>query len=141
MGNSLPHLLTEEALDAALDRFARLVRPGGAMAAQLLNYEPIIETGRRIVGVARLDDREFIRFYDFLADDLLRFNVLMLRWDGDDCETAIHETPLRPWRADQLAAAIERAGFEPPATYGSLDRGPFDPSTSEGLVLVARRAG
>ena len=137
VGNSLPHLLDEQALDQALASFASLLRPGGVVALQLLNYHRVLSRRERIVGVGRLDNVEFIRFYDFVSDSEIRFNVLSLRWNDGACETDIHETTLRPWRHDELVAALTRAGFGSPALYGGLDRGPFDPQQSDGLVILA----
>lgn len=66
MGNSIPHLLDEGDLQAALGGFAERLGPGGAVAVHLLNYGPILARRERVVGVTEQDGSQYVRFYDFL---------------------------------------------------------------------------
>lgn len=136
MGNSLPHLLTDEQLRAALRNFRRLVAPKGVVIVQLLNYSRLLRRQERIVGVTRADRVEYIRFYDFLGDRV-RFNILRLEWTEDRCFHHLHHTLLRPYLAGQLLAAFSEAGFAAPVFYGDLKGTPFDAVESEQLVVQA----
>ena len=136
MGNSLPHLLDDEGLHAALGAFRRSLNPGGVLAIHLLNYERILARQERIVGISRHGDRQYIRFYDFLPDRV-RFNILWLDWRDDQCSHALHSTILRPYCRQELHDALARRGFADISEYGDLRLGPFDIAASEVLVITA----
>lgn len=139
LGNSLPHLLTDAQLQAAIRGFRALLAPAGVAVVQILNYDRILDRRERIVGVTRHGDTEYVRFYDFLPARI-RFNILELKWRDDQCEHTLHQTELRPYRARQLSDAFSDAGFQRPALYGGMALDEFDRSSSEGLLLVAHRA-
>ncbi len=52
LGNSLPHLLDDESLHAALRDMAAVLRPGGVLVVQNLNYDRILKERRRFTPVA-----------------------------------------------------------------------------------------
>ncbi len=138
MGNSLPHLLDDDELPAALSSFRAVLAPDGVLAIHVLNYDRILAQGERIVGITRSGDRQFVRFYDFLAGRV-RFNVLSLEWRGQECTHSLHSTVLRPYRLDELRTALQAHGFSDIAARGDLQLGPFDPATSDSLLIIARQ--
>ena len=138
LGNSLPHLLTDADLDAALRGFARLLRGAGLLAVQVLNYSRVLARAERIVGIDRHGDREYVRFYDFL-DGCVRFNILHVDWSVDPPGHALHSTTLRPYTADELSSAMALRAFTDVRCCGDLRGGPFDASASDMLVLLARK--
>jgi len=138
MGNSIPHLLTDDDLHRALQSFHQLLSPGGLAVVHLLNYRRILARRERIVGITRSHDTQYVRFYDFLAENV-RFNVLTIRWSGDKCSHDLHSTELRPYLPDQLTQALEHADFTEIHQYGDLAFKPFDHDDSDVLLLTARR--
>ena len=135
MGNSLPHLLEDGELAKTLRGFRRLLSADGVVVAQVLNYDRILAERRRVVGVTRVGETEYIRFYDFLPGQV-RFNVLEIRWQGDQARHELHETALRPYGAAEIAAAASDADFAAAAVHGGLEFEPFE-ATSESVVLIA----
>jgi len=140
LGNSLPHLLSDEDLDAALGGFARLLAPGGAVVLQLLNYTRVLVRRERIVGITRRGQVEYVRFYDFLGGRV-RFNLLRIEWDGDCCTHELTETTLRAYRHEELAAALARHGLGGIEAFGGMAFGPFDEAGSDTLMVVAAAGG
>lgn len=136
LGNSLPHLLEDEALHQALQGWRELLRPGGRLLIQLLNYQRVLADGERIVAITRQDDQQFIRFYDFL-DETIRFNVLRISWADGQASHDLESVPLRPYRHEALTAALHEHGFELVEASSDLAGNPFDPETSKTLVLQA----
>jgi len=136
MGNSLPHLLRDDDLDAALSAFRSVLSPGGVLAIHILNYERILAEGERVVGVSRRGDRQYVRFYDFL-EGLVRFNVLRIEWCGEQCSHSLHGTILRPYERDELRDALGRHGFGDVAAYGDLRFSEFDRAGSDSLLMLA----
>jgi ubiquinone/menaquinone biosynthesis C-methylase UbiE len=137
MGNSLPHLLTPDELARTLRAFRRVLGPNGLLAVHLLNYERILEAGERIVGITRQGGVTFVRFYDFLDPERLRFNILQLTDAPDGVSHKLHGTTLRPWTAGQLAAACKRAGFEKVDCFDGLGREPLDTAESDTVLVLA----
>ncbi|MHC4563003.1 MAG: methyltransferase domain-containing protein [Planctomycetota bacterium] len=138
MGNSLPHLLDAGDLARTFDAFASLLADDGVVVAGLLNYHRILAETERIVGISRSGDVEYVRFYDFL-DDLVRFNILRIEWQGGKASHQLNGTLLRPYRAQELAEAAQAPGLEDVTVFGSLAFEPFDEAKSDVVVVTARK--
>ncbi|MCS7282394.1 MAG: class I SAM-dependent methyltransferase [Anaerolineae bacterium] len=143
LGNSLPHVLTPQALRAALADFAACLRTGGFLLIQNLNYNRILARRERWMEpqAHREGEQEwlFLRFYDFDPDGLLTFNVVRLHRRGGLWEQRVLSTRLWPMRQAELTAALEEAGFGEIALYGDMQGTPFEPDRSPNLVVVARK--
>ena len=138
MGNSLPHLLDDADLDAAMGSFAAMLRPGGTLALHLLNYARIVSEKERIVGVTRHGKTEYVRFYDFLPGRV-RFNILEIEWEDQACQNQLSSTELRPYFLEDLTAALTRHGLAGIEAFGDLVFTPFNALQSGTLLIVARR--
>ncbi len=144
LGNSLPHLLTAEAVSAALNDFAACLRPGGLLVIQNRNFDRVWTRRERFMGPQAYHDetgREwlFVRFYDF-HHDTITFNMIRLRREaGADWQQHVEATMLRPVFRGDLAASLTAAGFRRAVFYGGYDRAAFDPETSDDLIAVAFR--
>ncbi len=73
-GNAFPHLITDEAIEEALQNFYRLLRPGGTVIIGFQDFEPFVEDRPRFFP-GRVHDPE-------LAQDpqIITFDI----WDWDD---------------------------------------------------------
>jgi glycine/sarcosine N-methyltransferase len=138
LGNSIPHLLTDDALKRALSSFHDLVRPGGVVVIQLLNYHRVLTRRERIVGVTRSGETEFIRFYDF-GDRTIRFNIMTIEWREGKPRTRLMETELAPYRRDELVTVFGEAGFRHVQSFGDMTFGVYHAEESSNLVLVGQR--
>ncbi|HEX2988301.1 MAG TPA: methyltransferase domain-containing protein, partial [Chloroflexota bacterium] len=140
LGNTLPHTLTRHDLDNALADMAAVLRPGGMLVIQMLNYDLILAEQRRFLGVSSGVrggvEYLFFRFYDF--DGLrLTFNVATFKREGEGWSFNVDSTQLRAITQEELADALTQAGYQEPRWYGGLDRSEFDPASSGDLVAVA----
>jgi len=138
LGNSLPHLRTPAELTQALRDFHHLLRPGGLLLIQLLNYERILKRKERLIGVRADKELTFVRFYDFL-EEKVRFNVLTLRNNGNAIPSSLRSTELFPYRKRNLLPALKKAGFVRFGFFGSLDRKPWSSEESADLVIACRK--
>jgi len=143
LGNSLPHLLTAQAVAEALADFAAVLNPGGLLVIQNRNFDLVwTEKERFMPPQAHRDgDQEwlFLRFYDF-HEASITFNMNRLRRTDQGWEQAVESTELRPIFRDEFAVALEAAGFEDSLFYGSYDGSPFDPARSGDLIALATRS-
>lgn len=142
LGNSLPHVLTADALHSTLTDFAAVLRPGGLLLIQNRNFDGIMRDRVRWMGPQshHEGDREwlFIRFYDFNPDGTLTFNIVTLRRDeAGEWTQQVEATALRPLLHAELSSAITAAGFGDLACYGDMTGVPFDPETSGNLIVTA----
>jgi SAM-dependent methyltransferase len=142
LGNSLPHLLTTEAVANALADFAAVLRRGGLLLIQNRNFDQVCAQRQRFM--MPQSHREpagewlFVRFYDFHAETIT-FNMIRLWRTGDGWEQEIDATELRPILRDDLAEALAVAGFDRIELYGGYDGSAFDPASSGDLIAVARK--
>lgn len=137
LGNSVPHILDSDEMERVLRAFRKSVRDGGTVLIQLLNYDRVLEHKDRIVGIHKVDDVEYIRFYDFM-DNLVRFNILEIDWTDTSPKNRLLQTTLRPWTADELYGSIRKADFTDVELYGDLGFSEYIASESSNLVVVAR---
>jgi glycine/sarcosine N-methyltransferase len=144
LGNSLPHLLTPEALVAALVDFGQVLKPGGLLVLQNRNFDRVWAERERFMDPQshQEEGREwlFVRFYDF-SEATITFNMIRLQRTKEGWSQQVESTELRPIFRDDLAASLSATGFETITFYGSYDRAAFDRDHSSDLIAVARRAG
>jgi SAM-dependent methyltransferase len=146
LGNSLPHLLTQAELVAALRGMAGVLRPGGALVLQNLNYDLRWRTQPRwfMAQGGVLDGQEVLvwRFADYdLPAERIAFHIALFRKDAPNWQVAVHTTPHRPLFQADLLAALAEAGFVAPCAYGrlALPEEPFAADRSGDLVVVAKK--
>jgi len=140
LGNTLPHLLSPETLRRALTGLGNLLAPTGAAVVQILNYDRILARQERIVSVDRDDEATFVRFYDFLPDGLVRFNLLRTTWQGRQGRPeALISVLLRPYRRAELEEAAGLAGLELALCAGDAALSAYDAASAETILLVLRR--
>jgi len=139
LGNSFPHLLTAEDAYEALNNFETLLNPGGIVVIQVLNYDRILKEKKRIVGINRNENREYIRFYDFNHDSI-RFNVLYIEWENGKNSFDLFSTALYPYRKREIEAVLQKLHFSEITFYGDLSFNEFELNSSHNLIVVARKA-
>jgi SAM-dependent methyltransferase len=143
LGNSLPHLLTQSALDEALADFATVIRPGGLLVIQNRNFDQICTDRERFMAPQshQAGDEEwvFVRFYDF-EGDTITFNMVRLHRTGDVWTQDQESTVLRPIFRDDLLPRLAASGFDEVVCYGGYSGVAFDANESGDLIVVARRA-
>lgn len=144
LGNSLPHVLTADALHETLTDFAAVLRPGGLLFIQNRNFDAVMAARARwmLPQAHREGSREwlFMRFYDFNPDGTLTFNIITLRRDeAGEWTQQIEATTLRPLLHADLLDAVAAAGFGDAACYGDMQGAPFDPETSGNLIVTVNQ--
>lgn len=137
LGNSLPHLLSGEALLASLRSFAGVLKAGGTLFLQILNYDRIMKHRNRVQSVKEERDIMFVRFYDFESDHI-RFNILKLQRTAQGIHHQLDSVRLRPILSLELCELMSAVGFQTINLYGNAKLEPFSQETSVDLLVVAR---
>ena len=145
LGNSLPHVLTDQDLQSTLADFRAVLSPGGLLLIQNRNFDAVLAQQARWMSPQSHHEPGqewlFLRFYDFQPDGTLGFNVVTLqRGQGEAWQQRVRATTLRPWRRDELVDMVTGAGFAPVQCYGDMAGAPFDGASSANLIIVAQRA-
>ncbi|MCX6157108.1 MAG: class I SAM-dependent methyltransferase [Ignavibacteriota bacterium] len=113
----------------------KLLRPGGSFIIQILNYNSIRKTNKRIVNITRGKESLFIRFYDF-EKNKLNFNVLKVN-DNDFHDYNLITTELYEHKGNELKTLLSRAGFSGIKLYSDLNKSKFNSRLSKDLILTA----
>ena len=145
LGNYLPHVLSEAELIHALQDFATVLRQDGVLFIQNRNFDAVVKQQSRWMEpqVHQADGMEWIfhRFYDFLPNGLIRFNIATLKHEIDaDWKAGVTSTLLRPQLHDELQNLLSQAGFKEIQAYGSMQGEPFAAGSSGNLILTAKKA-
>jgi glycine/sarcosine N-methyltransferase len=143
LGNSLPHLPDDEALDGALSDMARMLRPGGVLVIQNRNYDRVLAERVRFMPIAARgspgDETLFLRITDFLGADRLAFTILTLRNRGGAWTVGANSTPLRGIERTTLERSLARSGFESVESFGSYARAGYgEPGTADLIAVAAK---
>ena len=138
MGNTIAHLLDREDLFSMLIGCKRLLKPGGKLILNLLNYDRILNQKERIVGITRQDDKEFIRFYDF-KKSFLKFNLLEINWEDKSPKHQIFSTKLYPYTHSEVLSALAEADFRECKLYDGIELNEFNLEKSSSLLIEATR--
>lgn len=163
LGNTLPHLASDDELHAFARGLAAVLEPGAPFLLQILNYDRIHDQNVRALPVSIRPGPEgpetegdegietvFLRLMTPLPDGRVRFypSTFTLH-PGQDPPLRLErsrEVLLRGWRHREVAAILAEHGLHPEHTLAGfeptgLEGTPFDPDTSHDLVLLARREG
>ena len=145
MGNSLPHILSEQELISSLEDFASVLRLGGMVLIQNRNFDAVMQERARWMEpqVYRSGEDEWIfqRFYDFLSNGLIRFNIVTLyRREETEWQSTVASTMLRPQLSDDLIPLLSQAGFNNIRFYGSMQGEEFSAESSGNLIITAIKA-
>lgn len=137
MGNSLAHFLSREELREALKHLCAVLRPGGVLIAQCLNYERILARKDHILNAREVNGVVITREYDYGSDGIL-FSIVTQE-DGQLGKAEKRETVrLRPILQDELVQLLAELGASA-ESFGGIFLESFQPSASTDLVVIATK--
>lgn len=145
LGNTLPHLLNKKSLNSALQQMSGKLNPGGKLVIQNRNFDALITSRDRFMEPQTFEDESgdwlYVRFYDWLSDSYIDFNMMVLRRKGtQEWTQEVVTTRLRAWQADELRDTLQDNGFDILAAHGDMEGSDYEFDTSPNLVIVAKRA-
>ncbi len=144
LGNSLPSLLSEEALLVTLTDMADVLVPGRVLFVQNLNYDRVWTSRERFLPVESFrqgdDEWLFLRFVDF-HERTSTFNMVVLHKQDHLWSYTADSTELRPIFKDDLQRLLDRTGFVATGLYGDYTLHPYERHSSGDLIVVAKRKG
>jgi SAM-dependent methyltransferase len=138
LGNSLGHLLTKKDLNRTFSQFSKVLKPGGVLILQMLNYKRILHAKERIQSIKQTKEKTFVRFYDFEAR-MLRFNLLTISQQDGKLQHQLQSTPFYPWTRNELDAALQKNDFKKITHFGNIKLEKYHSPISMNLVVIASR--
>lgn len=142
VGNSLPLAGQRPLVAAAIANLFSAVRPGGTLLIQILNLwrlpdGPVqwskcklanLASGRHLLikGIHRVADRGLV-------------DLLITRLDGDHAILRSDCVSFPGLTADELRTSALAAGAGTVTFFGDYARNPYDPHTSQDLIMLAER--
>jgi len=142
LGNSFPHILTDDLAHRTAEDFAKLTRPGGVLIIQQLNYEAMRLNGERFMGPQSrtIDGREnlSLRILD-LDRDPVRFTIVQMTRTDSGWERWAWETLHRARTEAEMAALLREAEFSQVQCFGDFGKAAFDAASSDQMLVVATR--
>ena len=141
IGNSLVHLPDEEAVGKALREMHKLLKPGGHLVLQIINYDRILD--QHIDSLPSIVNKEtglvFTRDYEVLSDARIAFTTTLTVSGENDDKPRKQTVTLLPLRSQVLRKVVSEAGFYHIETFGNFMLSPFEENHSQPLVLTAKK--
>ncbi|MDY6846693.1 MAG: class I SAM-dependent methyltransferase [Chloroflexota bacterium] len=143
LGNSLPHVLSDKSLENTLRDFHSVLKDKGVLIIQNRNFDKVLAEMSRWMPPQTYREQDntwiFSRFYDFVGDDQIIFNIqIFTSLDSEDFTQEIISTPLKPIKRESLTKMLLETGFIDLQHFGNLEGSEFNIDTSPNLVVVAR---
>jgi glycine/sarcosine N-methyltransferase len=126
IGNSLPHLLLDEDIQKALAELRRVLKAGGTLILQTVNYDWILRD--RPDSLPQIRNNElgitFTRNYTYREDGLIDFRTCLTVKSGETKQDYGGTIKLRPLTRNDLTQWLQKSGFHSLEFYGGFDRSP-----------------
>lgn len=143
LGNSLPHLLSQEELLGALRQMRARLIPGGVLILHNLNYDLRWKKKPRFFSANGSADTLVWRFADY-GPEFITFHTALFERNPSEGNRAfaswsvqVNSTLQRPLLQQALDEALALAGFANIRHFGGLDGSAFHQEESADLVVVA----
>ncbi|GEN10789.1 Methyltransferase domain-containing protein [Myxococcus fulvus] len=136
--NAVPHLLTDEDLDAAAHAMASKLAPGGLLALSVRDYDALMAEQPRFTSERVLDAPEgrriLFQVWDWAADGrTYTVHQFILRPEGKGWQATEHTGVYRALQRVEVERALTRAGLVDTRWYSPEETGFYQP------ILTARR--
>jgi len=134
LGNTLAHMADGRDLTATLENFRGVLREGGTLFVQLLNYERILAGRPELLSARKAGNTTFERKYAYGEEEII-FTVSMSA-PGHNRSASV---TLHPLTRPALVGALRDSGYRDISWYGDLSFSPYDRDGSTDLVVTAVR--
>lgn len=132
-GNTLVHLLDNNKITSFIDSCHKLLKKGGLLAIQILNYENIVNNKISSLPLIENEEIKFERFYNFREDSLIDFiTKLSIKAEDKSIDNCIQ---LNPIFETTLKNIFISAKFKNIETYGNFN---MDKLRSNDIPLIIK---
>ncbi len=136
VGNSLPHLLSDEDLSKALSEIYNILNKGGVLVLQQRNYDMLVALKKRFFPMSVRDDEVFFYVLDYLPHKII-FNVVDIETKSKKFK--VYSTEYNPLKKFKLTKLLQNSSFENLKFYGNFKSDKFDIKKDESLIIVCQK--
>ena len=136
LGNTFANV-EKDSFQSSIKRCYDLLKEQGMLFIQVLNYKMILKEKKRIVNITESEDHFFIRFYDFIKDEI-KFNILKFSKTNPK-ENNLISTSVYPYSAKDFNNSLLEAEFKSVKIYSDLNGNEFDENLSKDLFIKAAK--
>jgi len=136
LGNTFANIPKENFTNSIRKCFD-ILKPGGQLLIQVLNYKKILIEQKRIVNITRGGEKYFIRFYDFQEESLI-FNLLQFE-EKLPSEGSLTSTKIYPYVAEDFISALQNTRMDNISLYSDLKRSKYLELNSPNLIILATK--
>ncbi len=136
IGNTFANI-EKESFQPSVKKCYDLLKEQGSLFIQVLNYKLIIKENKRIVNITESEEHFFIRFYDFINDEI-KFNILKFS-KANPKENNLITTSVYPYSAKDFNNSLLEAGFKSIKLYSDANKNEFKEDTSKDLFIKAAK--
>jgi ubiquinone/menaquinone biosynthesis C-methylase UbiE len=136
-GNTLVHLHAHEDIGEFLEQAEGVLKPGGMMMIQIINYDRIID--KQMDGLPTIENEKirFERKYIIERDpEIIDFHTTLTVLDSGDIIR--NQVPLLALRPGKLREMMINAGLSGLEEFGSFKKTPFT-SESQPYIVIGRK--
>ena len=133
-GNTFANI-SQKDLYISLKKCFDLLRKGGALFIQVLNYHKVLSEKDRIVNITASGVNLFVRFYDYNNDNIV-FNLLKIN-KSNLSDYSLISTSIFPHLTDDFANLVGAINFRTIELYSDLQLNPFEKEKSKDLIVKA----
>ena len=120
LGNTLPHLDSEDSVKNFFADVRRNLTPEGSFIFQILNFDVILKNRDVSFDEIQTDSHIFKRSYEFTTDDYINFHISLTDRKTDKTES--DSTKLLPLTRQFLESELKAAGFGTIEVFSGFDK-------------------
>lgn len=136
LGNTFANIPSNKFAES-IQRCYRILKPGGRLLVQILNYANILNNEKRIVNIREGKDNYFIRFYDFYNEYLV-FNILTFS-KLKPSEQSLISTKLFPHSRADFDRELLKTGFYSIQFFSDLGLSDFNVESKDLIVSAWKK--
>ncbi len=136
LGNTFANISTDK-LQESIQRCYDILKPSGQLIIQILNYEKILADKNRIVNITEGKNKFFIRFYDFI-DEQIVFNILTFA-KNKIFDYKLSSTEIYPHNTKNFESGLRASGFKHTKFFGDLQLSEFVILQSKDLIITSKK--
>lgn len=134
LGNTFANIEREKFQNSIIRCFD-ILKSNGVLLIQILNYKRVVEAKERIVNITEGNNKYFIRFYDFLNEEII-FNILTFSKEKPS-DNKLISTKLFPYNQLDFKKELENAGFMSIEFFSDFNLSTFNTNGSKDLIIKA----
>lgn len=136
VGNSLPHLLNDKDLIAALNEMKKLLNDGGSIIIQQRNYDMLVNQQKRFFPMSIREGEVFFYVLDYFKNKII-FNVVNLEIESKKFN--VFSSEYNPLKKSHLEGLLTKVGFKSLKFYGDYEFKEFNIEKNDYLILVGEK--